>query len=314
MLTRLRPFLLGIRNRHLFVVDLLFFAITPALALSMRLNGPGELDPYLGSLIIYTSVFLVCKPLLLWAAELYDRYWPYASMDALRSLAKSAFGVLVMELGVSFALLYPLSLLPVPLPRSVPLISAVMTIVLVGSTRLGVRMLFEMSHRKKVHLPTKSVLIVGAGVAGAMVVRELRRHPQAGLVPVAFLDDDPRKLGARIYGLPVAGALADLPSVIKEYEAEEVIIAMPTAPQNAIDHIHCTAVRSRGHSNTYDAACVGHAWDTSKSERSREGLDRIVAEDRRQRSEVRSQKQKVRDKTQEARGKKKQKSNKVRSS
>jgi FlaA1/EpsC-like NDP-sugar epimerase len=237
MLTKLRGFLLSIRNRHLLLVDFAIFAITPALALLMRLNGVDEFDPYLGSVIIYTSIFLVLKPLLFWAVDLYNCYWPYASADALRALTKGAFGTFALELGVSFIVLYPLAVLPDPLPRSVPVISALLTIMLAGSTRLGVRMLFEMSDRRIVNVPSKPVLIVGAGAAGTLLVKQLRMYLEAGLQPVAFLDDDRRKLGARIYGLPVAGDLEDLSNVIKEYQAKEVIIAMPTAPDNVVHNI-----------------------------------------------------------------------------
>ncbi len=234
MIANTRSFLLNLRNRHFLAADLLIFAITPALATLVRLEGLENVDRYVPSIIIYTWVFAFCKLGLLWMIGLYHRFWPYASVDALTALVLSAAAVVAAELFVAFGLLFPLDLLPVALPRSVPIINAGLTILLVGSTRLAVRVLFELSDHKKGTTPTKPVLIAGAGAAGAMVVKELRMNPQVGLHPVAFLDDDPRKRGVRIHGIPVVGTLADLPTAVKEYRSLQVIIAMPTAPGKVV--------------------------------------------------------------------------------
>jgi len=229
-----RSFLLGLRNRHFVAADLLIFAITPTLALLMRMNEWGDVLYFLPSLIIYTWITLICKPFLFWAAGLYNRFWPYASVDGVKALATSALASLALELLLFYGLLYPLDLLPVALPRSLPLLNTLLTMMFVGTTRLTVRMVFEATEQKKGAAPSKPVLVAGAGVAGAMVVKELRMNPSVGLNPVAFLDDDPRKRGARIHGIPVVGTLAQLPQAIKEFRALQVIIAMPTAPGKVV--------------------------------------------------------------------------------
>lgn len=234
MIANTRSFLLSLRNRHFLAVDLLIFAITPALATLVRLEGLEHVDRYVPSIIIYTWVLAICKLGLLWMIGLYHRFWPYASVEALTALVLSAAVVAGGELFVAFGILYPLDLLPFALPRSVPIINAGLTILLLGSTRLAVRVLFELSDHKKGTTPTKPVLIAGAGAAGAMVVKELRMNPQVGLHPVGFLDDDPRKQGVRIHGIPVVGTLADLPTAVRECRSFQVIIAMPTAPGKVV--------------------------------------------------------------------------------
>jgi FlaA1/EpsC-like NDP-sugar epimerase len=74
------------------------------------------------------------------------------------------------------------------------------------------------------------VLIVGAGDAGALVVREMQKNPQLNLVPVCFLDDDSAKQKQQIHGVPVVGLLKDLPRVVENRYIDEVIIATPSAP------------------------------------------------------------------------------------
>src|SRR6202041_2818140 len=77
----------------------------------------------------------------------------------------------------------------------------------------------------------RGVLIVGAGDGGRLVVREIVRNRELGLVPVGFLDDDPRKQALRIDGVKVLGGTeADLPRILEDSEPDEVIIAIPSAP------------------------------------------------------------------------------------
>jgi FlaA1/EpsC-like NDP-sugar epimerase len=80
----------------------------------------------------------------------------------------------------------------------------------------------------------KRVLIVGAGVAGAMILKELKLNPQLSLDPVGLLDDDPAKQDVRIHGVPVLGKLRDLGEIVPSLGVEEVIIAMPTASGKTI--------------------------------------------------------------------------------
>jgi FlaA1/EpsC-like NDP-sugar epimerase len=78
-----------------------------------------------------------------------------------------------------------------------------------------------------------------------MVVRELERNPQLGLVPVGFLDDDAAKIGKKIHQLRVLGRLDQLPDVVAAHEVDEVVIAMPTAPGATVREV-VEAARSAG--------------------------------------------------------------------
>ena len=81
------------------------------------------------------------------------------------------------------------------------------------------------------------VVVFGAGGSGAMIVREMQANPQRGLNPVAFLDDDVRKHGTFILGIPVIGGREAIAAAAKEYHAAEAIIAVPTAPGKTIREI-----------------------------------------------------------------------------
>lgn len=124
-----------------------------------------------------------------------------------------------------------------PLPRSVLLIEAVGTQYLVAGLWICYRLAFErVQHARHVGGTKRRVLMVGAGDAGQMLVREMQRTP-TGMIPVAYVDDDQVKWGTRIHGVKVRGEVADLPRLVTELEVGEVVIAVPSAEPTQIRRI-----------------------------------------------------------------------------
>jgi FlaA1/EpsC-like NDP-sugar epimerase len=83
----------------------------------------------------------------------------------------------------------------------------------------------------------QKVLVVGAGDAGSMIVRELRKNPQVGLYPIGFVDDDDLKINMQIYSIPVLGNRQQIPELVRQNNIAQVIIAMPTAPGEVIREV-----------------------------------------------------------------------------
>jgi len=128
-------------------------------------------------------------------------------------------------------------LLPATFPRSVLGIDWLLSILSVGGLRLAVRLMAESGQRNQKRDGQswgRRVIVVGAGDAGALVVREMKRNPQLHMLPVAFVDDDHEKHGKEIHGVRVAGALTDLSLFVSRYSAQEVVIAIPTAPGDIV--------------------------------------------------------------------------------
>ena len=107
---------------------------------------------------------------------------------------------------------YPRGFVPVPLPASVPIIYGLLMLVFLGAVRYAVRMYFERPlGGYRARRGARSVLIVGAGDGGRLLLREILRNPDLGMRPVGFVDDDPRKQGVRVdRGLDVLGTTEDL--------------------------------------------------------------------------------------------------------
>jgi FlaA1/EpsC-like NDP-sugar epimerase len=137
------------------------------------------------------------------------------------------------------------------LPRSVPILDLILTLIVTTGCRLSVRFAqhIKVGKANGVHAQ-QGVIIVGAGEAGGMVARELRANPQIGLYPVAFLDDDPAKIGNQVHGIPVLGTRKDLVQVAGDHGVREVIIAMPTAPGSVMREIKDAGVYAGLHMRT----------------------------------------------------------------
>jgi len=89
----------------------------------------------------------------------------------------------------------------------------------------------------------RRVVIIGAGDAGASVLKELLDTPHSGITPVALVDDDPAKKGTLICGVPVAGGLAKLSDVLFTYQGSEVLICIPSATQSQRQRILATCLK-----------------------------------------------------------------------
>ena len=98
-----------------------------------------------------------------------------------------------------------------------------------AGSRLLARTLIERPLPGQVVARGKEAIIVGAGDAAQLVIKEMLRNPSLGYTPIAIVDDDPRKRNLRLHGIRVVGTTADLPQVIRDRRPDEVLIAMPSA-------------------------------------------------------------------------------------
>lgn len=100
-------------------------------------------------------------------------------------------------------------------------------ILLIGGSRLSIRMMHDMINRRK-NIETTRIMIVGAGQAGTMIARQVLQNPKSGMKPVLFVDDNHSKSGLEIYGVKVVSGTMDIPKLVKEYDVEKIVIAIPS--------------------------------------------------------------------------------------
>lgn len=160
-----------------------------------------------------------------YAFKLYNRIWAYASMGELFALIQA---VTVGSLGTITITFFANT----QLPRSIAIIHWVLTILLMGGSRMLWRCLVE--YRKATgHKPSRRALIIGAGDAGAMVARELKNH-NSSFLPVGFIDDDPVKQNVSVLGLPVLGTREQIPDLVGRHKVNLIVIAMPSVEAGVI--------------------------------------------------------------------------------
>jgi FlaA1/EpsC-like NDP-sugar epimerase len=135
----------------------------------------------------------------------------------------------------------------VGVPASVLVLYGLLMLVFIGGSRFLVHMLYERPLRGfRARRDARSVIIVGAGDGGRLLLREILRNPELGYRPVGFVDDDPRKQHARIdRGVSVLGTTVELPRVLEDVEPDEVLIAVPSAPGTMRARV-VAACRERG--------------------------------------------------------------------
>jgi FlaA1/EpsC-like NDP-sugar epimerase len=157
---------------------------------------------------------------------LYDGLWRYTSVW---DLSRIVVGVFVSSVILHFLVYQPFG--PAGFPRSIAIIDSILLISFVGGVRLVRRIILAMQRSAE----GQRVLIVGAGDAGEMIVREMRRG--GPYLPVGFIDDDPGKVGLTIHGVTVLGTRTDLSRVIGATHPQEILVAIPSAKAKEVSDL-----------------------------------------------------------------------------
>ena len=170
--------------------------------------------------------------------------WRYIGLrDAVRIFAAiaSATALLVVLRFVSPLLLdrFPLGRYGI-VPLGVLLGDFVLSFIGITGVRalrriLGERVTSKQYEREEA--PQTPTLLVGAGQGGVLIAQEITRRPDLGILPVAFVDDDPVKQGAVIHGIKVRGTTADLLRLAQRHGAKQALITISNAPGSAIRRI-----------------------------------------------------------------------------
>jgi perosamine synthetase len=229
---------------YMILVDALltFVSIIFSMMLRLEVVYPDRLlfSYYLRIIWPFIVFAMVLRPIVFYFSGIYKRIWRYAYTKDFIALAVSVLiGTVILSI-LSLLIIKPFWI-RASFPRSLLILEAIISLFLLG----GFRVILKMSERYPGDIdwkatgitPNKRVLIAGAGNTGVNISRELLTNPQLGLQPVAFIDDDPKKIGMKIQDLTVSGPLIRLDEVAKEKGIDEVIVAMPSAPAQTLDNI-----------------------------------------------------------------------------
>ncbi len=243
-----------IRVRYLLMVDIFLTIVSILASYILRLELIAVFPTYTASVLWMIGLSILIKPVIYYFFGMYRRVWRYASMRELM-MVLTATSVASMAIAALMIGLFALNAFR-GFPRSVLIIDWLMSVLLIGASRFSSRILAENKVSTSALTPgrrMKSVLVVGAGDAGVMVVRELQRNPQLNIEIIGFLDDDLEKQKIKIYGVPVIATLSDLNHILRVRQIDEVIIAIPSAPGSVIRHVTQVCQENRVPSRTMPA-------------------------------------------------------------
>ena len=226
---------LHIRNRYVLIGDLILIVLCVLASYALRLELGPIFSYYPPSAYYMIVVALVTTPLVYRAFGLYRRMWIYASIQDLKVIFTAVMFASVIVAAVMI-LLFTLGAFQ-GFPRSVLIIYALLSVLAVGGLRFALRILAESRFFVDTEqLPShqKHILIVGAGDAGALVLREIQKNKNLNMKAVGFLDDNPDKQKQQLLGVPVIGMIDDLKKVLNQKHVDEVLIAIPSAPGKVV--------------------------------------------------------------------------------
>ena len=212
-----------------FAHDIAWVPVVIIAAYWLRLNLGAIHKALLPGVVELVAVAMVLHAATFWLFGCYRGLWRFASIPDLMRLLKA---VLVAAVGTT-VLCFMIGRLQ-GIPRSVLVLYPMLLVGVLSAIRVTYRAFRDRNLKLDFENGTRA-LLVGAGRAGEMLVRDMERHAQ--IVPVAFVDDDPAKQGQEVRGIRIRGSITDIPMLCKELSVELVLITMPSAPRKVMDKI-----------------------------------------------------------------------------
>jgi len=210
----------------LVLTDIILINLTALAAVVLRVEFDLKVVEFLGffSSLRFCAVPGTLLTLLVFKVfNLYSSRWEYAGEREMVNIG--------LACACSSAFFYTIALVfSHRLPRSFPVMFALLLFVCIALSRLAFRHLTREVRARSEHITRKRTMVIGAGTAGAMAIREFDENPRSHNKVVCLIDDDPGKLGTRIRGVKVVGGRDAIQSMAKRFDVEEIIFCIPSAP------------------------------------------------------------------------------------
>lgn len=217
------------------VLDGLLATLAFVCSYLIRFDGHPEAQ-YIDQFSLLVIPLALVKLTVNWIFGVYRRLWRYTGLTEVMELGLSLLFVSTTLLALR--LLGLISIHGQQISQSIIIIDCGLSFLLLVSPRILRRLQTEHRQRRHWRQPVrKRALLIGAGEAGQLVLRELNQRPDLGVDVVGLLDDDPQKLRKRIGSLTVFGTTQDLARLIESLFIDQVIIAMPSAPASEVRRI-----------------------------------------------------------------------------
>jgi UDP-GlcNAc:undecaprenyl-phosphate GlcNAc-1-phosphate transferase len=199
------------------LLDIVLISVVYYLSWRIRFEGQ-QLQVFLASFRASLPIVLACKLAALYMSGAYERMW---GSFGIRDLFAIVRGVLLGSIASILVAAYVYRFQR--FSRAVFIIDAALLTLAILAARGSFRMMGEAATLRNPR--ARRGLIYGAGSGGQLLVREMRANAAWRLTPVAFLDDDPTKLGRRLMGVPIRGGVDRIDQVLTRYRIDEVVFS-----------------------------------------------------------------------------------------
>ncbi|MDO4872890.1 MAG: nucleoside-diphosphate sugar epimerase/dehydratase [Carnobacterium sp.] len=216
----------------LFIVDSLL--VVGSVFLGFRLVTEGLIRNIHG-LTITAILSLVAYYVFSYFFNLYWRDWEYASVYEVITVVKCVSATVIVST------ISGLAFFDTKVTWQFLIVCWLLLVISIGGVRLSMRVFREFFADSTVMENAKPTLIVGAGAAGTLLVRQMLMHPAMRMDPIAFVDDDPDKLRKDIYGVRILGAIKDIERIVDTMGITKVVIAMPSLPIKKLNEVYDVA-------------------------------------------------------------------------
>ena len=216
----------------LFIVDSLL--VVGSVFLGFRLVTEGLIRNIHG-LTITAILSLVAYYVFSYFFNLYWRDWEYASVYEVITVVKCVSATVIVST------ISGLAFFDTKVTWQFLIVCWLLLVISIGGIRLSMRVFREFFVDSSVMGNAKPTLIVGAGAAGTLLVRQMLMHPAMRMNPIAFVDDDPDKLRKDIYGVRILGAIKDIERIVDTMGITKVVIAMPSLPIKKLNEVYDVA-------------------------------------------------------------------------
>ncbi len=229
-----------LKQYMVFICDAVLISVSIFLSYALRFSTL-RLDPHIGQILVLIPLVLLVRLSIFWLNGLYNGMWRFVSTSDLISIIRAVSLSTLIYVCILF-----LFQAAHEYPRSLFIIDWFVMIVLIGGSRFTYRLyrsgFYDMvlNGRPKESREAKKVLIVGAGRAGEIILREILGNYQLKYSPVGFVDDNRSKRNQTIHGYPVLGNSRDIPNIAKTMNVDKVFIATPSASPKAKRRIMLT--------------------------------------------------------------------------
>ena len=173
------------------------------------------------SVITFTPIYTVMCLAIFAVMGLYNSLWKFVSVREAMLIAQAAITVGVLQY-------FFMTLLKLPINRSFPILNIIFLMMLLAAERFSYRMFRTTLHDRVLARSQERTMLIGAGEAGAAVLRELNTSDRSRNRIVCIIDDGPRKKGMTLNGIPIVGGREEIVRAAVEHKVSEIIFAIPS--------------------------------------------------------------------------------------